>query len=308
MESNINQNYQDNNFKKNKSIHIYYISIIVLLLLLLSFVTYKYFTVKKQKVYVEVKLKDTNNNKEKLTKDLQNLLLQYESLKTNNKQINSELEGEKEKIKKLLSEIRNIKYANSLEIKKYEAEIETMRNIMRSYIVQIDSLNTRNKILIDENVKVKTDIKKEKNINEDLTVKNNDLTKQVDIASVIKTINIAASPINEKGKVVSKAKKTEKIQVCFTLTENTIAKRGRRYVYIRIARPDEYVINDSENNLFNFEGKDIVYTEKREIDYQGKNVDLCIYWAKTQDLPVGIYNVDIFTDGKQIGTASFSLK
>jgi len=67
-------------------------------------------------------------------------------------------------------------------------------------------------------------------------------------------------------------------------------------------------LNDSENNLFNFEGKDIVYSAKREVDYEGKNTDICIFWANKADLPAGIYNVDIFTDGKQIGTTTFTLK
>lgn len=294
--------------KNNKKIHIYYISAIIALIIALIFVTYKYKTVEKQKVYVEVKLKDTSNNKDKVTKDLQNLLEQYESLKTNNKEINKELEEQKDKIKNLIAQIRNIKYANKIEIKKYEEELDQMRKIMRSYIVQIDSLNTRNIILKEENLKVKTDIKKEKTINEELTNKNTDLYNKVDLASLIKTINIAASPLNTKGKVVSKAKKVDKIQICFTLTENVIAKKGNRFVYIRIARPDGFVLNDSEYNLFNFDGKEIVYTEKREVNYEGKNVDLCIYWSKKEDLPSGTYNADIFTDGKQIGTTIFILK
>jgi predicted nucleic acid-binding Zn-ribbon protein len=298
----------ENNSRKNYKIHIFYLSVIFILLVALSYTTYRFFTVQKQKVYIEVKLKNTDSEKEKVTNDLQNLLTQYESLKTNNKKISGEIEEEKEKIKTLLNQIRSIKYANSLEIKKYEKELETMRDIMRSYIVQIDSLNTRNQILKDENFRVKTDIKKEKNLNEDLTSKNNDLSKQVDIASVIKTLNIVASALNEKGKAVTRVKKVDKIQICFTLSENLIAKKGPRLIYIRIARPDELVVNDSEDNLFNFEGKDIVYSAKREVEYEGKNTDVCIYWAKKQDLPAGIYNVDIFTDGKQIGTTTFSLK
>ena len=175
-----------------------------------------------------------------------------------------------------------------------------MRGIMRSYIVQIDSLDTRNQILKDENFKVKTDIKKEKNLNEDFLSKTM-IFRKVDIASTIKTLNVVASALNEKGKVVSRVKKVEKIQVCFTLDENQIAGKGTRVVYIRIARPDELVLADSEENLFNFERKDIVYTAKREVDYEGKSTEICIYWARKQELPNGIYSVDIFTDGKQLG-------
>jgi hypothetical protein len=298
------ENSTGNNFK----IHVFYLSVIFILLIALSYTTYRFLTIQKQKIYIEVKLKDTDVQKAKVTKDLQSLLAQYEDLKTNNKKINGEIEEEKEKIKTLINQIRSLKYTNSLEIKKYEQQLDVMRSIMRSYIVQIDSLNTRNQILKDENFKVKTDIKKEKNINEELSNKNNDLSKQVDLASSLKSINIVASALNEKGKVVTRVKKTEKIQVCFTLSENQIAKKGSRYVYIRIARPDELVLNESEENLFNFEGKEIVYSAKREVDYEGKNTDICIFWSNKQELPAGIYSVDIFTDGKQVGTSTFTLK
>ena len=61
-----------------------------------------------------------------------------------------DLEKERTRIVKLLS----INASNVQLIKKYKSEITTMREIMKSYIVQIDSLNTRNKILVAENTEI----------------------------------------------------------------------------------------------------------------------------------------------------------
>ncbi|MFH2143575.1 MAG: hypothetical protein ABIJ97_14205 [Bacteroidota bacterium] len=143
---------------------------------------------------------------------------------------------------------------------------------------------------------------------EKLNEKNQNLTEMVNIASVIKAINISAIPINKKSKDVDKAKKVEKIKVCFTLSENRIVEPGNRIVYIRIARPDQMVITSSAENIFIYEGSNIVYTEKRSVDYQNKTTDMCIYWANDQELIPGTYLVDIFADGKLIGETSLDLK
>ena len=64
------------------------------------------------------------------------------------------LQKQKNKIVQLLS----VNASNVQLIKKYKSEITTMREIMKSYIVQIDSLNTRNKMLVSENTEIKQQI------------------------------------------------------------------------------------------------------------------------------------------------------
>ena len=123
---------------RKKSDLLYFIVIIVLLLTNIFF-AYKFFTMRKDKVYVEVELKEKSDEKEKVQAELETLLADYNTLQTDNKQINAELEGEKEKIKQMLEEIKNIKSANYYQIAEYKKELNTLREIMRSYIVQIDS-------------------------------------------------------------------------------------------------------------------------------------------------------------------------
>lgn len=264
---------------------------------------------RKEKVFVEVELKDTNSEKESLEREYTDMLAQYDALQTDNKKISGELEQEKMKIKEMLEEIKGLKNANYYQISQYKKELGTLREIMRSYIVQIDSLNTRNKLLADENKQVKTDFQKVKTEKENLQVKAEDLTQKVDVASALRAINISPLPVNDKAKEVTKAKKVTKIKVCFTLTENAIAKSGNRFVYIRIARPDKEILPNSDGGaMFEFEDQQILYSARREIDYENKDVDMCIYWANNGQLTEGVYTVDIFSEGKHIGTATFALK
>lgn len=293
---------------RRKSDLIYFI-VILILLVSNGFFVYKFYTMRKEKVFVEVELKDTNAEKESLEREYTDMLAQYDALQTDNKQISGELEQEKMKIKEMLEEIKGLKNANYYQISQYKKELGTLREIMRSYIVQIDSLNTRNKLLAEENKQVKTDFQKVKSEKDVLQQKTEDLTQKVDVASALRAINISPLPINEKGKEVTKARKLTKVKTCFTLTENAIAKTGNRIVYIRIARPDKEILPNPEGAMFDFNGEQILYSARREIDYENKDVDMCIYWANTGiELTEGVYTVDIFSEGKSIGTATFALK
>jgi predicted nucleic acid-binding Zn-ribbon protein len=253
-------------------------------------------------------LEDSNTEKQNINDELKGLYQQYESLKTNNDSINGKLDVEKKKIAELMNELKYVKTSNLQKIKEYKKEVATLRQIMRSYIVQIDSLHTRNQLLMAENNEVKTKYKDVLIRNEDLSYERDSLAGTVGIASTLKTMNLMANGINVRGKETQWISKLDKIKVCFTIDENMIANKGNKWVYIRIAKPDKYVITESEYDLFEYEGNEIAYTARREVNYQGEKEDLCIYWKKSQELQAGLYYVDIFTDGKRIGTIAFTLK
>lgn len=293
---------------KRKKSDLLYFAVIIVLLISNGFFAYKFFTMRKDKYHVEVELKEKSDEKEKLQGELETLLADYDNLQTDNKQISSELEAEKEKIKQMLEEIKTIKSANAYQISQYKKELNVLREIMRSYIVQIDSLNTRNLILAEENKKVKTDyhtIKSEKDL---LEQKAETLSTKVSVAETLRAMNIITTGINDKGKDVNKSKRADKIKVCFTLAENAVAPAGNRTVYLRIARPDKIILTNPENAFFTFDGQDIMYSARRDIDYQNQDIDMCIYWNNDGTLISGVYTVDIYCDGRRIGNATFALK
>lgn len=302
------ENTETSGNRPRKKSNLIYFAVILLLLASNGFFAFKFYTIRKEKVFVEVELKDTNTEKASLEKEYTEMLAQYESLQTDNKQISEQLEQEKMKIKEMLDEIKKIKSNNFYQINQYKKELNTLREIMRSYIVQIDSLNTRNKILAEENKQVKTDYNKVKTEKDILAQKTEDLTQKVDVASTLRAISISPLPVNDKAKEVYKSKKVTKIKTCFTLSENSIAKPGNRVIFLRIARPDKEILPNSENEFFEYNCEQIMYSAKREIDYQNKDIEMCIYWANNGQLTGGIYTVDLFSDGKHIGTSTFSLK
>jgi FtsZ-binding cell division protein ZapB len=242
--------------------------------------------------------------KKSLTNELQDMMSEYEGLKSDNDSLNRQISKQQDRIKTLLA----INTSNLEKIKLYKKELTTLREIMRSYIVQIDSLNTKNQKLVTENTEVKTALEDSRKSNEDLSKEKENLNSKVQMASVMSAKNIAATPLNKRGKDTEKATRTTKIKVCFTIRENPLITAGEKEVFLRITRPDDLILASSEQDIFNYEGKQIVYSAKRNVTYENKDVDLCIFWDNSGQLIPGNYNVDLFCESKMIGTGSFVLK
>ncbi len=288
-----------------------FLLVLVILLFLANLVLgWLYYQETKKSHLVVVKLKDTNAEKEYIQNQLDDMMEGYDALKIDNDTLNQKINEQKEKILQLKNELAHNKKVSYYQIMQYQKELETMRKIMKSYIVQIDSLNTLNQNLIVENEQVKTYYNTEKNKNQELSQKNNELTQKVDLAKEIRVFNMNILGLNKKGKPNTKAKKINKIQVCFVLGENKVVSPGIKTIYLRIARPDGSIISSSEYDLFDFEGNKIVYTDKRDIEYNNKDTDVCVYWVNNngEELIPGTYYVDIFEGGKNIATKTFLLK
>jgi len=186
------------------------------------------------------------SEKDSLANELRLMIHGYDTLKSNNDTLNAQLEKEQDRIKQLLA----INANNVQLIRTYRAEIGTMRNIMKSYIVQIDSLNTRNKILIAENEQIRGEISQVTRTNVELSKVREDLSAKVEIASVVQAKDIIVLGLNQKRKDTDRIDRMSTLSVCFTLRENPIAAAGRKTVYMRVIRPDGLVITDSPDNTF----------------------------------------------------------
>lgn len=246
--------------------------------------------------------------KDSIEANLMKMAGEYKNLKTSNDTINTQLQGERSKVESLLSEMRRVKSVSYAQIKQYQGELGTLRAIMRSYITQIDSLNTLNQALIAENIDVKKSYSSEKVKNQQLSEQNASLNTQVAKGAIIKARGTKAEPINARGKEMTRASRVEKVKVCFTIVENSIAKSGIKVVYLRITSPEGYLLAQSQADVFNAGGENLVYSAKREVDYQNQDVDLCIFYDTKGELKPGTYSAAVFLEGSQIGSTQFILK
>ncbi len=251
-------------------------------------------------------LERERTDKQSLTLEYHNLLADYEYLKTDNDTLNAKMNLQQERIKQILDELKTSNN-NSQKIKEYQEELKTLRLIMKDYIKQIDSLNTANQQLTQEKDYYKSNYEQEKTSREELIEENTELTDKVDVAATLMAKNISVIALNKRGKTTRRVRRAAKLKVCFTMPENAVAKQELKNVFIRIADPSGMILTNSVENLFKSDGDLLAFSAKRQIEYNGKDTHACIFWTNDKALTSGRYSVDVFSDGKQIGTASFTL-
>jgi hypothetical protein len=278
--------------------------LVILLALAVIILGYKYFTKSNQLGQTTEEKAILEDVKSDLEKQLRDMIVEYDSLKTTNDSVNGLLVNEQDKIKNLL----RMQATDAEKIRKYQGELETLRKVMRSYIVQIDSLNTRNQELTAENIQVKEKLTTAETQNVELTKEKEILNTQVQLAKVLSAKNIVVQPLNKSDKSNSKVSKVAKIKVCFTVRENSVAESGTKDVYLRVIRPDEVVLPSGGGETFEFNGEQVIFSARRQLEYENKDIDMCIFWDKNADLIAGNYTAILYAENYEIGSATFTLK
>lgn len=281
--------------------------IVIILSVLLILLTFLYF---KQRSEDRATANQLMAEKDSIATELTKMVNGYNSLKTENDTLNNTIMLTKNRVNDLLDEVEHVKKVSYQQISKYRSEVTTLRNIMRSYIVQIDSLNQRNKQLMSENIDVKKQVSEVKTANQQLQEEKKKLQQTVSLAAQLEAAGLSAIGINSRGKEQNKANKIDKIKVDFSLSKNLTAKRGSKNIYVRIQRPDQILLLKSDKDVFPFENMKIPYSAMREVEYEGNELPVSIYWDNENEATLisGKYTVDVFADGLNIGTTTFDIK
>lgn len=250
-----------------------------------------------------------NLDKEDLENQYPDFARQYDELKltVSNDSLSVLLEQEQLKTQRLLEELRTVKSSNATEIRRLKKELASLRKVMIGYINQIDSLNRltaqQKEIIADVTQKYNAASRQISNLSEE----KKNLTKTVTLAAQLDATNISVQPTNKRGKTAKKVKDIVKFKINFSIVKNITAETGERTLYIRITKPDNDVLTKSPSNTFPYENRELVYSIKKYIEYNGEEQAVTVYWDVEEYLYAGTYRVDIFADGTLIGSQSFSL-
>ena len=119
-------------------------------------------------------------DKQEMEKEYQDFALQYDEMKTyiKNDSIIAQLTEEQERTQKLLEELKNTHAKDVAEITRLKNELATGRAVLRSYVIQIDSLNRLNQNLMDENDRVRSELAESNQQNQQLETQRATLSEQ----------------------------------------------------------------------------------------------------------------------------------
>jgi len=271
-------------------------------------VLFLYFDQRKESRTVIAQLQEYSGmmaiKKDSLENELNGIIVQYDALKSDNDTLNQQLTLQQEKIKKLLS----MRISDTEKIKRYEKELMTIRDVLRSYIVQIDSLNTKNQILLVENKDLKNVHVKLETKNKLLEQEKEELTSIKVEAKTLIASGIVPVALNKRNKDQDKVDKITKIRVDFTLRKNTVADAGAKIVFLRLIRPDSVVLGSKDAGVIDYENTQIPYSASREVNYEKNDLPVSIFWDNNGDLIKGNYICELYCEGKLIGRTEFALR
>ncbi|MBR4730396.1 MAG: hypothetical protein IK075_09100 [Prevotella sp.] len=247
-------------------------------------------------------------DKQEMENEYERFALQYSEMKTqiNNDSIVEQLTQEQMKTQRLLEELKRVKADDAREITRLKKELATVREVLRSYIIQVDSLNRLNESLKQENSRVSAELEQRTAQVAGLNSEKESLSEKVAIAAQLDATNISLSLLNKRDKPTKKLKDTKKMAVSFTITKNVTASNGNRTVYVRIQNPGGNTL--SGGGSFPYENRNLQYSMKKSIEYTGEEVTVNTYWDVTQMLEGGQYRVSIFVDGNMIGSRTFNFE
>lgn len=299
----------DSEKKETKEINKMSMLILAVIILILVIAGAAYYIFHQQQQMEEM-TQSFDLEKEMMADDLNELSLQYEGYKfsVSNDSLVALLTTEQAKVQRLMEELRTVKSTNAKEIARLKKELATLRKIMRNYVIQIDSLNRANEqLMVEKNEAVKK-YRQASTTAASLKREKEKLTERVTLASKLDATSISVTPVNSRGKLAKRIKKMEQFVINFKIAKNVTAPVGEKVVYVRIMKPDDDILVKSRGDVFTFEGKDINYSIKKMIEYEGEEVPVTMYWNIEEFLSPGTYRVDIFADGNLIGQRSFTLE
>ena len=275
---------------------------ISLALILTAVCAYMYFQMRDEQEQNQQMIQVLEMDKAEMENEYRQFSMQYNEMMTqiNNDSLINQLADS------LLRELQRTKADDAREIIRLKKELATLRQVLRDYIMQIDSLGRENEALRADNSNLRQENQQAQASITDLASKNEQLSDKVAIASQLDATAISATARNKRGKECHKVKDAKKFALNFIISRNVTTQTGMRTLYLRITTPTGETL--TQGGTFEFENRQLPYSIRKDIEYTGQEQAVSVYWDITQTLSSGVYRIDIFADGQVIGQTRLTLK
>ncbi len=283
----------------NKSLRGYKI-VIAILAIILAAISVLYYNINRRQ---QLEYRELEVVRDSIKNDLTNLISEYDSLQYQNDTISARLVEANELVEQLKYERR----LNYNRLRAYEKEVGTLRTVMKRYLRQIDSLNSLNKKLINENVSYRKEISTANLRAERAEEQASELKNKVQQGAIVRARDITLVALSAKGKPVSRVRTATTLRVDFTLNANELATPGNREIYVRITSPDGYILSTEQTPSFEFEGGKLSYSASREVDYQNEDLDVSIFYNGS-GFAAGTYTIQLYSSGYMMGSTEVVLR
>jgi len=280
--------------------------IVVLAILLAGSLVYMYKMSSDAKSTETLLVKD----KESAMNDLAALKIKLDAAIAENTSVSDELIAEREKVVKLMAELEKSK-GDIASLKKYQSQYNTLNAKFNALAKENGLLKDQNSLLTSKNDSISLALGEAKKFNDTLVIQNENLAKTVEKASKLTVMNLRTEAIKEKssGKqvVTERARRADKLKVCFAIAQNEVAKSGNKLYYVQIIDSKNNVLGEKKTEAFG--DMSLTYSFTTTVAYENKAVDVCEFLdGNGVDFEKGVYYVNIFDKGTLVSKTSFTLK
>ncbi|GAA4025271.1 hypothetical protein [Flavobacterium cheonhonense] len=257
---------------------------------------------------LETTIVETKSEKESVLKDLEALKASYDEAIAENTTMSDELIAEREKVAKLIVELKNSKGDNA-SLRKYKDQYKALEQKMRNLMQEVEVLKAQNQTLTTNLDSTKVVLEDSKKYNQVLVGQNEELAKTVEKGQKLTVTNLKTAAYKQRssGKQIEtdKASRADLLQISFTIAENKIAKSGDKVYYVQVIDAKNNVLGDKAT--VSFGDTSLTYSFTTTVKYENKTVDVKEQ-LPGKDFAKGTYFVNVFDKGELVSKSSFSLR
>ncbi|MDH3699161.1 MAG: hypothetical protein OEQ81_10880 [Flavobacteriaceae bacterium] len=250
--------------------------------------------------------------KELVVEDLNSLKSEYDKAILESNATNEELVAARDRIAQYIDSVRTMK-ADISSLSRYRRQVAVLKKERESLLKQVDSLTRSNTLIAMQRDSTYAELEQQTVFSDSLVVQNTQLADAVERGSALNLSQFTVDAVKERntGKLVStsRASRTDKLKICFTVADNVIAEAGDREFLIEVLDPQGNLLGGASSKS-NEEGATVSYSKGTSFYYENQNLDVCDFINKPAgDFQKGNYMVNVYDNGlKLLGTSKFTLK
>lgn len=293
--------------------------IIVLLVLLNGFFAFNHFRTKRKIQHTENKRNELYSLYKLAMYDIQQAKEKLNLMKGKNADLDKKL-IEKEKLLNEKQDYINLLLSknelSAVELIKARSLVNTLRDDSNKYVEEVAKLNRKVLLLTKQKDSLTIAVNIQATENELLTEDRKVLSAKVSLASLLKPVNITGIGVryrsNGQATETNVAKKSEKLKVCFDVTENKVTDVGKKEIFVKVISPTGSTIAIESNGSGVFieaeTAEPIQYTTVATFDYEQQQKNICVYWQQNIAYTKGVYRVKLYQDNTFLTEGSFELR
>lgn len=255
---------------------------------------------------------ELTQQKSELSDDLNNTLSKLNVAIEEKGALTSDLEAEKLKIQDLISNLEQSEL-NVKSLRGYQSKYNKLKKQLATVMAENDKLKVENRYLATSLDSTNLELANNKMFSDSLSVQNNALADVVENAAVLNTAKLKAEGVivRNSGRIIqtNKAKRTDKLKLCFTVTKNALVNTGDQAFFIQILDPKGTVLGANEAVIF--EEQTINYSLISSFNYEATDLDVCEYLTKTnekENFAAGTYKVHVFDRNRLVSATTITLE